>query len=80
MLSQTKDDLHEQWGIIKLREDLVPPAMALHIRGIRKHPFGCEALTDDVAAVRECLPSDAIVEKPTIEDIVIFLSDGGVHV
>ena len=80
MLSQTKDDLHEQWGIIKLREDLVPPAMAPYIRGFRKHPFGCEALTDDVTAVRERLPSDAIVEKPTIEDIVIFLSDGGVHV
>ena len=39
---------------------------------MRTHAFGKEALV-----VRNLVPSDLRVEKPSIEDIMIYLSKGG---
>jgi ABC-2 type transport system ATP-binding protein len=71
-----KDELQEKWGIVKAREDFITSDNKHLFKGWRKHRYGFEALTSDVPKVRHLLTSEILIEKPMLEDLIIFMHKG----
>ena len=67
-----KDELVETYGLVSLSNEEMEALDPRAVVGMRTHAFGKEALV-----VRNLVPSDLRVEKPSIEDIMIYLSKGG---
>lgn len=67
-----KDELVETYGLVSLSTEEMDALDPRAVVGARSHAFGKEALV-----VRNLVPSDLRVEKPSIEDIMIYLSKGG---
>jgi ABC-2 type transport system ATP-binding protein len=79
LCSLWKDDIQEKWRIVKSREDFVTGENRHLFRGWRKSQYGFEALTLDMPRVRQIVSSDMIVEKPTLEDLMFFMHNGGAN-
>jgi len=69
LLCEEKDVLLDRYGILKCsREQLANiPAEAVH--GKRIGSYGAEALVE-----RECMPRDAVIDRASLEDIIVYLS------
>ncbi|MGD8328735.1 MAG: ABC transporter ATP-binding protein [Acidobacteriota bacterium] len=70
--STAKDDILDSWGLVKgSLDDLerLPPDL---LRGVRRRAHGFEAITEDAGAVRACTGREILVERPTLEDIVLL--------
>jgi ABC-2 type transport system ATP-binding protein len=77
--SSSKDEILERWGLVKGGLELLEGIPAGYFRGVRRGPHGFEAITDDAVAARERLGSAAIVERPTLDDIVLLTTSGGAN-
>lgn len=67
-----KDELTETYGLVSLSNEEMAALDSRAVVGERSHAFGKEALV-----VRSLVPSDLVVDKPSIEDIMLYLSKGG---
>lgn len=67
-----KDELTETYGLVSLSNEEMAALDLRAVVGERSHAFGKEALV-----VRSLVPSDLVVDKPSIEDIMLYLSKGG---
>jgi ABC-2 type transport system ATP-binding protein len=74
-----KDELAEKWGIVKAKEEFITPENKRFFTGWRTHQYAFEALTSELPTVRPSLPAGAVIEKPTLEDIIFFMDKGGQH-
>ena len=76
VFSETKDDILERWALVKGGLDLLTGSTNGLFRGMRRGPHGFEAITENVAAVRGKLGDAVLIERPTLEDIVLLTSRG----
>lgn len=67
IFSESKDDLLENYGILKCSEDELNRLNCDIIKGIRKNKFGIEALV-----LKNNVKGNYIIDKAGIEDIMIF--------
>lgn len=74
-----KDEIQEKWGIVRSRDDFITESNKSLFRGWRKHEYGIEGLTNDLARIRQLSLADLVVEKPTLEDILFFLHKEANH-
>lgn len=72
ILSKTKDELMEEYCLIKGTSDMVESLPMNSIIGIRKNAFGFEALSSNKKLFTKTFGDSVIIEKPTLEDIMIF--------
>ncbi len=80
LFSTTRDDIMENWALVKGGNDLLTPETTPLFRGLRRGPYGFKALTDRAAEVRLRLgPKGAVVERGALDDIVFFLSRENGH-
>jgi len=77
VFSALKDEILERWGVVRGGLDLLdhPACRAFH--GVHRHPHGFEAITDDADAARRELGDAAVVERPTLEDVVLLTTSPG---
>jgi ABC-2 type transport system ATP-binding protein len=68
-----REEIFERWGVVKADEETLCGEIQPLLRGVRHGAYGCEALTNDIEAARALLPSEAVVEKASLEDIVVLL-------
>lgn len=80
VFSSARDDVLETWKVIKGGPELLQDDLKPLIRGLRQGPYGHEALVSDGPAARAILPADTIIEKATLEDIIVLLQEGVSHV
>jgi len=82
VFSDEKDSVLESWGVIKGGNELLAEDHSNLFRGIRKHEYGFEALTSDTREVAKRFKSNVKIEKPTLEDIMVFMTsnNGGNNV
>jgi len=73
LLTDTREELREAWGVVRGREILVEKLEAGLCRGARRHAHGVDVLTSDAEAARRALGGGVVVEKATFEDIVVML-------
>lgn len=74
LLSTAKDELLEDYGVVKGGRAELSGLERGRLIGLREHPFGFEAL-----ARREDLPRagrDMVVEKPNLEEILLYMTRG----
>jgi ABC-2 type transport system ATP-binding protein len=79
VFSLPKDEVRETWAVVKGGPELLNGALRPLFKGVRETPFGVEALTADIPAVRAALPAGVLLEKATIEDIMVFMERGASH-
>jgi ABC-2 type transport system ATP-binding protein len=72
-----KDTVLEQWAVVRGGEELAGPDVRPLFRAVRRLPHGIEALTDDAAAARRRLDARAVVERASLEDIMVLMEKGG---
>ena len=79
VFSLPKDEVRETWAVVKGGRELLNGGGRGLFKGLRETPWGVEALTADVPAVRRAFPSDVVVERASIEDIMVFMDQGASH-
>lgn len=72
VFSKPKDEIMEAYKIIKGDCDILTKEVEKHFEGISKNRFGFEGLTSQVDKVREILGDNIVVDRATIEDIMIL--------
>ena len=75
-----KDELRDGWGIVKGNGRLPDQLAGLPVRGVRRGPYGVEALVADAAAARERCGKDVVVDRATLDDVMVFMTRGEDHV
>jgi ABC-2 type transport system ATP-binding protein len=76
VLSATKDDILEKYGVIKGSNDLLDEETRSLFVGIKTNKFGFEGLVRDKEKAVRRFKERAIVEKPTLEDIMLYTVRG----
>jgi ABC-2 type transport system ATP-binding protein len=72
VFSKAKDEVFENYALVKGGNDLLNEETKTWFAGIRKSDFGFEALTDDVTKIKKNFSSDVVIEKANLEDIMYF--------
>ncbi len=72
IFSKSKDEIMESYKIIKGDCNILTKEVEKHFEGISKNRFGFEGLTSQVDKVREILGDNIVVDRATIEDIMIL--------
>jgi ABC-2 type transport system ATP-binding protein len=80
VFSLPKDEIHETWAVVKAGPELLNGKLRPLFRSIRQTPHYVEVLTSDVSALKAALPAGAVIEKASIEDIMVFMDEGAAHV
>lgn len=74
VFSKSKDEILENYGVVKGGIELLKNPMTKSIIGINKNSYGFEGLTSDVENIRYKLGEEVILEKATLEDIMFYTS------
>lgn len=77
VFSLPKDDLLDNWGIVKGDDTVLGAIDPAARRGGRRSTYGLEVLTSDIRAARQRLGPDAVIDKVTIEDVMVLMAGGG---
>ena len=80
MFSSTKDDVRENWGIIRGGEDLLQHEAKTFFTSYRRGEFGIEVLTSNIKEVKKHLNSDVVIESASLEEIMVLMEKGVFHV
>lgn len=70
--SLPKDEVFEKYTLVKGGTKLLDPDARKLFVGIREHAYGFEGLTDRAQQVQELFQDQAIYEKPTLEEIMVY--------
>ncbi len=73
VFSDSRNEILDRWGVIKADEQTLRGEVRPLLRGVRHGAHGCEALTSDIEAARALLPAKTVVEKASLDDIVVLL-------
>lgn len=76
VFSSAKDEIMENWAIVKGGNELLDDESRLLFRGVRRSEFGFEALTSDVGKARRHFHTEVLIEKASLEDIMFFVQKG----
>jgi ABC-2 type transport system ATP-binding protein len=77
--SSARDEVLENWGLVKGRNELLDAETRRLFRGIRRREYGFETLTSDLAEARRRLPDGVLVERASLEDIMFYVTRGNSH-
>lgn len=80
VFSKTKDEVFENYALVKGGNNLLNEETRTWFAGIRKSDFGFEALTPEVQTIRKIFGSDVVVEKASLEDIMYYSNLRNNHV
>lgn len=67
LLCDEKDELLEKFVILKCSEEELEKVEASAVAGVRRNRFGAEALV-----LKEYAPSNAVTDRPDLEDIMLY--------
>ena len=72
-----KDEILENHVIVKGSNDLLDLEGKELFIGLRKNKFGFEGLAKDKQAIEDWFENEVVLEKPTLDDIVVYTAKGG---
>lgn len=76
VFSKTKNEILDNFGIVKGAKELIDRDIRDEFVGIRENNYGFEALTNNVQRIKSIFPSDVIIERATLEDIMLYTNRG----
>ena len=71
VLCEEKDVLLDKYGILKCSKEQLKNIPEEAVHGKRIGTYGVEALVE-----REFMPRDAVIDRPTLEDIILYMVKG----
>jgi len=74
VFSAPKEEMLDRWGLVRGGLELLQHPGCASFRGVHRHAHGFEAITDDAAAARRSFGDAAVVERPSLEDVVLLTS------
>ncbi|WP_353095762.1 ABC transporter ATP-binding protein [Tissierella praeacuta] len=72
IFSKSKDDILESYGIIKGGNNLLDDDIRKEFIGIRETKVGFEGLVENPQKLKKLFGDEAIIERPTLEDIMVY--------
>lgn len=78
LFSQPKDRLLEDYTLIKGERNLLDGRLQPYLLGMRENQFGFEGLVTNREQVQSLVQGKAILERPTLEEIMLFYTRGKV--
>jgi ABC-2 type transport system ATP-binding protein len=78
-LTTNREELLENWGVVRGDETAVARIDPETRRGVRRHAHGVEVLTSDVTAARTACGEDVVVDPASFEDIVVLMEGRDAH-
>ncbi len=72
LLSCSKEELLDRHAVVKGGRDLLDGDVRKLFIGIKENQFGFEGLTADRRQAQRLLTDDVLMEKPTLEDIMLY--------
>lgn len=77
ILSATKDDIIDNYCLVKGPKEILDKDTQAIFIGIKRNAFGFEALAKDKKQVLKVFRDRVIVEKPSLEDVMLYYTKGG---
>lgn len=72
VFSKSKDEILESYAMVKGGNDLLNSESRKEFIGLRETHVGFEGLTQNKDKLRRLFSSDVIIERPTLEDIMVY--------
>lgn len=79
VFSLTRDELLEGWAIVRGDDRVVRELDPRVVKGVKHRAFGVDALVSDGAAVRRALGARAVVDKVTLDDVMVLMTGEARH-
>ncbi len=76
IFSDAKDDILENYSIVKGDKSLLDADTKKEFIGIRENSFGFEALTKNTEKIKRLFKNNSLIEKATLEDIMVYTVKG----
>jgi ABC-2 type transport system ATP-binding protein len=77
VFSKSKDEVFESYKIVKGGRELLDSDTKKLFISIRENSYGFEGLTSNADVVKKLFKNNAIIEKPTLDEIMIYTVKGG---
>lgn len=72
VFSKTKDEILESYRMVKGGNDLLDADIRNEFIGLRETKVGFEGLAKDPDRIRELFADEAVIERPSLEDIMVY--------
>jgi len=79
VFSLPKDDVRDSWAVVKGGSELLSPPLRALFKAVRETPYGVEALTSAAGRAKADLPAGAVLDRASVEDIMLFFEEGASH-
>ena len=76
VFSLEKDEVFATYGLVKGSVNLLTEELKKKLIGLRMSPYGFEGLTDNVRNANQIFQGKALVEKASLEDIMLYTVKG----
>lgn len=80
VFSCPKDDIIENYGLVKGPKEMLNSDVRDYFVGVKENKFGFEALTKDRQRVQRMLRDAVIIDKPSLDDIMLYYARGSQNV
>lgn len=80
VFSRSKEEVMETYCIVKGGKDLLDRDTRKEFIGLRETDFGFEGLTNDTAKIRRLFGERVLIERPTLEGIMLYTVRGSENV
>jgi ABC-2 type transport system ATP-binding protein len=79
VFSLMRDELLDGWALVRGDERVIRELDPRLLKGTRQRPFGLEALVSDGDAARRVVGTRAVVDKVTLDDVMVLIAGEHVH-
>lgn len=76
VFSSAKDDIMEEYCLVRGARGLIRDEDRAYFIGIRENRFGFEGLAKDRKRIRSAYGDSVVIEKPSLEDIILYFTRG----
>ena len=76
VFSEAKDEILEKWAMVRGGPELLERLPPTFFRGIRRGTHAFEALTDDIAETRRQFGDSVVIDKVSLDDVVLYTTGG----
>lgn len=80
VFSKPKDEIMQEYGIVKGPSKLLDSDLKREFIGIRETSAGFQALSSNIQKARRMLKDNFKIEKASLEDIMVYTVRGNIHV
>jgi ABC-2 type transport system ATP-binding protein len=74
IFSMSRDEVFERWVVIKGARELLDETEPGFFRGVQVSAYGFEGLSDNADEARRRFSSRAVIEKPSLDDIMFLVT------